>query len=340
MNKNYGVFGLALQAEKGTPVAPSVTFLASADSPGIDASTSTEAVNLTNGMRDTTVDRYINGSESTAHVTTIATADMLGLLLYATLGRIATAGTEAPYTHDVKMGEELPLLTFTQQVGSSSAALQQLDDCKVSQLTIAASGTTPPSVEMQLAGCKAKWLASSEWSGPAFDITDGYFKTIDAEVLFSLTDGDASEPPASVVLNSINIDINNNTSATSKLGSIEPSLQTEGSATVTVSLEGTTDSTALYRAVKTGSESGTELAKSIVIGALQASFPHTVEDWTLVAKLGAIPWTIEAMNVGVEGGPFDLRLSTDGAISVDGTSIEFLLQNEVASYAAAQGSGE
>lgn len=88
MNKNYGVFGLALQAEKGTPVAPSVTFLASADSPGIDASTSTEAVNLTNGMRDTTVDRYINGSESTAHVTTIATADMLGLLLYATLGRI------------------------------------------------------------------------------------------------------------------------------------------------------------------------------------------------------------------------------------------------------------
>lgn len=334
MNKNYGIFGLGVQEGKGQSATPTVTFLASADSPGIDASTSTEAVNLTNGKRDTTVDRYISGSESTAHATTIATADMLAMLLYATLGGIETTGSAAPYTHDIKMGETLPLVTFAQQVGSSSAALQELADCKVSKLTIEADGTTPPSVEMELAGCKTKWLAATSWSGPAFDIDDGYFKTIGAEVLFSLTDAEPTEPPASVVLQKLRIDIDNNVSATSRLGVIEPSLQVEGSATVTVNLEGTTDSTALYRAVKTGSVSGTELAGAIVTGSLQATFPHTVEDWDLVCKLAAIPWKVEAMNVGTEGGPFDLRLSTDGAISVDGTSIEFIVENDVESYEA------
>lgn len=332
MNKNYGKFGMGIQ-DGAEAAAPSVTFLASADSAGIDASTSTEAVNLTNGMRDTTVDRYINGSESTAAVTTIATADMIGLLLYAALGKVDTSGEAAPYTHSVKMGEELPDVTFTQQVGSAQAALQVLESCKVNSVTIAAEGTTPPSVQISLAGCKTRWLDTSAWQGPAFDIEKGYFRTIGAEVLFSLTDGDATEPPASVILNSVNIQIENNASSTSKLGSIEPDLQVEGSAAVTASLQGTTSSTALYRAVKTGSEDGSELAKAIVTGALQVTFPHTVEDWSLVAKLGAVPWTIEAMNVGTEGGPFTLNLSTDGAISVDGSSIEFLLQNDVASYA-------
>ena len=332
MNKSFARYGFALQDGDTAASAPAVTFLASGDSAGIDVSTSTEAVALTNGKRDTTADRIISGSTASAAVTTIATADMLGLLLYAALGSIETTGNASPYTHSIKKGESIPALTFFQQIGASNAALQTLAGCKVDSVAISAQGTTPPSIEITLAGCKAEWLASTTWSGPAFDITDGYFRTTDAEVLFSLTDGNAVEPPSTVVLSNVSFNVSNAVQSASRLGKVEPDKQVEGAATVTCSLEGTSDDTSLYRAVKTGSTSGTEVAKTIVTGALQVTFQHTKEDWSFVVKLGAIPWTIEAMSASTSGGPFDLKLSTDGAISVDGTSIEFILENDVESY--------
>lgn len=340
MNKNYGMFGLALQ-DGSAAATPTVSFAASSDSPGIDSSTTSEPARVTNGKRDTTIDRYISGSESKATVTTLGFADVLGLLLYGALGSVETTGEDAPYTHDIKMGEALPVLTFTQQVGASDAALQTLDGCKVNNVTIEAEGTTPPSVQMELAGCAAKWLSSSTWSGPDFDPSGGYFRTTDAEVLFSLTDGNAVAVPASVVLSKLSLAIANNVEAGTAFGKVEPSLQQEGASTVTCSVEGTTSSTDLYRAVKTGSSTGTALASKIVTGALQVKFQHSKhDDWSFTAKLPAIPWTIEAMNVSVEGGPFDLRLSTDGAIAVDGTSIEFLLVCGTASFLADESDGD
>lgn len=333
MNKNYGTFGFGKQAAAGTAVAPTVTVLASSDSDGIDASTTTEAVKLTNGMRDTTAGRYISGSEASAKIVTLAFADCVGLLLAAALGKDTVTGDAAPYAHDIVMGESLPYLTFIQQVGSSDAALQQLADCKVDSLTISAEGTKPPSVDVTLKGCAATWLAAKKWSGPAFDAAKGWFRTTDAEVLFSLTDGEPTAVPESVDLSSVSFKIENAVEASTGLGQVAPQRQTEKSATVTAELSGTTESTALYRAVKTGSEDGTSIASAIVTGSLQVKFKHTVrDDWSLTVKMGAIPWKINAMGVSTEGGPFALTLSTDGAISVGGTSIEVILTNDVASY--------
>ena len=334
MNKSYGIFGVAVESGTTPPSAPSCSFHASADSPGIDASTSTEPVRLSTGARDTTVDRFISGSEQTAEVTTLADAASLPYLLLGALGSVESTGSAAPYAHSFTMGEALPALTFFQQVGASNAALQSLSGCKVDDLSIEASGTTPPAVHAKLVGCKAKWLSANTWSGPAFDITDGYFKTLGAEVLFSLASSSPTTPPASVTLSSISVEIANNTTSATELGESEPDKQVEGAASVSVSIEGTTDSTELYRTVKTGSASGTTLASSIVTGSLQVTFPHTVEEWDLVIKMLAVPWEIEAMNVGVEGGPFDLKLSTSGAIAVDGTSIEVILENDTASYSS------
>lgn len=334
MNKSYGIFGVAVESGSTPPSAPSCSFHASADSPGIDASTSTEPVRLSTGARDTTVGRYISGSEQSAEVTTIADAKSLPYLLLGALGSVETSGSAAPYAHSFKMGESLPALTFFQQVGASNAALQSLSGCKVDNLSIEASGTTPPAVHVKLAGCKAKWLSATTWSGPAFSIDEGYFKTLGAEVLFSLATSTPTDPPESVTLSKISVEISNNTTSATELGESEPDKQVEGAASVSVSIEGTTDSTELYRIVKTGSASGTTLAQAIVTGSVQVTFPHTAEDWDLVLKLLAVPWEIDAMNVGVEGGPFDLRLSTSGAIAVDGTSIEVIVENDVSSYSS------
>lgn len=334
MNKNYGLFGLALQANASTAAStPTVVFAASAASDGMDASTSTEGVKLTIGGRDTTVSRYISGSENSFNATTLCFADMLGLLLKAALGEDTVTGTGAPYTHDFTGGESIPSVTIWQQVGASNAAVQRLDSAKVDNLTISMEGTTPPAVEMQLAGTKMQWLGATSMPGSVeFDPSDGWFLTASAEVLFSLADDTPVAVPASVDLQSLSVAIANNLEASTRLGQVDPARQTEGTASVTVNVSGTTSDTALYRQVKTGSASGTDLASAIVTGSMQVTLAHSVEEWELVIKLPAIPWTIEPMQVDPDGGNFALSLSTDGALAVDGTACEFILQNGVASY--------
>lgn len=333
MNKNYGTFGIAKQSAVAVPATPTVTVLASADSDGIDVSTSTEAVKLTNGKRDTTAGRYVSSSEATAKLTTLAFDGFVGLLAFGALGKDAVTGDAAPYAHAISMGEELPYLTFSQQTGSSDAPIQQLADCKVDSLSISAEGTKPPAVEAALKGCAATWLAQKTWAGPAFDASKGWFRTAGAKVLFSLTDGEPKAVPATVDLSSVTFKIENGVEASTVIGEAAPRRQTEKSATVTAELSGTTSSTELYRAVKTGSATGTEVASTIVTGSLQVTLPHSVDaKKSLTVKMGAIPWNINAMSVSTDGGPFALTLSTDGAISVGGTSIEVIVTNDVAAY--------
>lgn len=333
MNKNYGLFGLALQANDSTPAAtPKVLFAASEGSDGMDANTSTDGVRLTIGGRDTTVNRYISGSENTFNATTLAFADVLGLVLKAALGEDTVTGSAAPYTHDIKGGESIPAVTVWQQVGASNAAVQRMDGAKVDELTISLEGTQPPAIEMSLAGTKMQWLSATTMPGGTFDPSAGWYLTAGAEVLFSLADGTPVAVPASVDLQSLSIAIANNLEASTRLGEVDPARQTEGAADVTVDISGTTSDTSLYRQVKTGSASGTELASTIVTGSLQVTLAHSVENWELVIKLPAIPWTIEPMQVDPEGGNFELSLSTEGALAVDGSACEFIIQNAVASY--------
>ena len=333
MNKNYGLFGLGLETGSAAASAPTTTFPASDDSDGIDVTVNTESISLTTGGRDTTAARYITGTEGTASVKTVCFPGAIGQLLYAALGKDTVSGNAAPYTHKITMGEALRPFTFFQQVGSSSAALQQLSGCKMSKLSLSASGTTPPSVEVELAGCKANWLSIKTWNGPDFDVDEGWFVTAGAKVLFSLTSGTPGAIPTGVVLNELSLEVENNVEGTQALGSVDTSLQTEGATDVTCSISGTADSTDFYRQVKTGSSTGTDVAGTIVTGSLKVTFPHSSnKNLTMVVIVPEIPWTIDAMGVSTDGGPFDLTLSTDGAIVLDGTSIEFDVQNSVASY--------
>ena len=333
MDKNYGIFGIAIQADEDTPAsAPSVSFPASAASAGIDSSTSTEGIKLTIGGRDTTVGRYKSDVDSTAQVTTLGFADLVAFLMYSALGDVETTGAEAPYTHKIRMVDGvLPPVTFSEQVGSTSASVQQMEGCKLSSMSINAEGIVPPSFEFNFSGTKVRWLESSTWSGPAFDAADGWFASAGAEVLFSLTDGNPGEPDSSIVLQSLNVGIENNLEKQTRLGSVDPVKQKEGSTDVTCALAGTTTDTTLYRQVMTGSENGTELAREIVTGSLQITFPHTKrDDLSLVIKIMSIPWAIEPMTVDPEGGEFELSLSTEGALAVDGSSIEVIVKNDVA----------
>ena len=333
MNKNMYRFGVAVQPGSAA-VAPVVASGATADSPGIDAAVSSESTRMTIGKRDTTIGRYATETAATAQVQTIALADVLGLLAYAALGSDEVSGTAAPYTHSIKLGESLPKLTWTEQKGATDAPVQQMTGCVVDNLTIDARSTAPVDVSVTVAGTSPTWAAGA-WSGADTDLTDGWYTAAGCEVLFSPNSGTPAAPGEGIVLSTAQVAIANNVSAQTALGSPDPVRQTEGSATVTASLTGTTDSTELYRIVKTGSASGTELSRETVTGSLQITFPHTTDaNRSLVIKMMSVPWTIEAMNVSPDGGPFDLSLSTEGAITVDGTSVEILIDTPTASYAS------
>lgn len=334
MNRNYGMFGLG----KASASAPTVDFPASASSAGIDATVNNEAVRVTNGQRDTTVGRYVTDTEATAAVTTLAFPKAVGAMLYAALGTDSVStvsGHSGYYTHDLTMGETLPEMNFFQQVGSSTAALQKLAKAKVSRLEISAEGVTPPAITLEMTGTAATWLNATSWNGPNDGFSE-WFTSAGAEVLLSLSGPDAAAPPAYIALDSFSAEIDSPVEAMRQFGSASAAEVVEGAATVTATLSGTTSDTAVYRIVKTGSASGTDVSASILTGALQVTFPHVSDPTqTLVVKFPAIPWSCEALNVDVEGGPFDLTLSTDGALAPDGTSIEVLLTNKVsAAYSA------
>lgn len=315
MNKNYGLFGLAVQtAQKQAATAPSVSFYASGDSNGLSAEKTVASLDLTKGS-PVAVGSYVDSLAPKFEATTLGFPDMLALLAYAALGKVETDGDAAPYTHTITPGESLPYLTVFEQKGSASAALARLIDAKVDSLKLSAEGVKPISFDMVINGCVMEWLAETAWSGPEFKISDGFFTLANAEVLFSLSTGTPVAVPAGVNLSKLELEIANSVSSQAILGSPVPGDQTESGSVITVNLEGTSDSTELYREVMTGSKTGKALASNVVTGSVQMTFAHnTDENIKLILKVPAIPWTCDVMAVSTEGGPFDLKLSTEGAL--------------------------
>ena len=325
MNKNYGLFGVALQSEKGTAaIAPKVSFHASGDSNGLSAERTLESVNLTKGS-PTTAGSYIKEIAPKFEATTLGFPSPLALLAYAALGSISSSGA-SPYTHTIKAGEALPYVTVFEQKGASDAAIVTMQDAKVDSLKMSAEGVQPIAFDFTINGCQMNWTDDTTWAGPAFNVNEGWFVLADANVLFSLSTGEPVAVPVDVTLSKLEMEISNSVEGKSPLGSAAPNAQEEGGTVVTVSIEGTTSSTEMYREVMTGSKTGTALASKVVTGSLQMSFKHsTNEEYSFTLKIPAIPWNCDAMGVSTDGGPFDLKLSTDGALDLGEGAIEIII---------------
>ena len=334
MNKNYGMFGAAVQTAKGTPAtAPVVSFPASADSDGIKVEKATESLNMTIGGRSTAVENYPNNINDTAGVSTVGLADVLGLMMAAALGDDTATATTGGYRHVIRAGEVLPYLTFFEQKGSRSAAMTKMVDCKLNSLKMTAEGVKPMTFEYDLAGCDVVFGGATTWSGPAFTIADGYYKLAEAAVLFSLSSPTAGVIPAGIVLSSLELEIANAVEASASLGAAAAADQVEKAATITVKLSGTTDSTDVYREVVTGSPTGTAVSAAVVTGALHMTFKHSKNpNWTLEFDIPAIPWKCEVPQVSTDGGPFSLSLDTDGALDQGSGAITVTLTNTLEDY--------
>lgn len=335
MNKNYGLFGAAVQTERGeAAAAPTASFHASADSAGMSAEKTLESIKLTKGS-PVDVDSYVNEVSTKFDSTTLAFPNLLGLLLYAACGKdTPAAGSNGLHTHTIKCGNDLPYLTLFEQKGSAEADISKMQDAKVDSLTITAEGNKPLALAMAIAGCKMAWQnGTNTWPGDPFDISEGYFVLADAQVLFSLSTGEPVAVPAGIILDKIELTIANSVEGKAPLGSAAPIDQVEKGSVVSLAIEGSTDSTEIYREVATGSKTGENVASTVITGSAQIAFKHSNNpNLQFVMKIPTIPWKCDAMNVSVDGGDFDLKLSTDGALDTGSGAVEFLLTNTVESY--------
>lgn len=335
MNKNYGLFGLGVQSARGTAAtAPTASFHASADSDGMSAEKSLGSIKLTKGS-PVDVASYVDEIATKFGVTTLAFPDLLGLLLFAACGEdTPSGGTDGIYTHTIKCADNLPYLTVFEQKGSADADISTMQDAKVDSLTITAEGNKPLALATTINGCKMAWdNGNSTWPGDPFDIGIGYFVLADAQVLFSLSTGEPVAVPAGIILSKLEVAIANSVEAKAPLGSASPIDQIEKGSVISVAIEGTTDSTEIYREVTTGSKTGEAVASKVITGSVQITLKHVSDpDQLLVIKIPAIPWKCDVMGVSTDGGDFDLKLSTDGALDLGAGPVTFLLSNEVASY--------
>lgn len=335
MNKNYGLFGLGVQSARGTTAtAPTASFHASADSDGMSAEKSLGSIKLTKGS-PVDVASYVDEIATKFGVTTLAFPDLLGLLLFAACGKdTPSGGTDGIYTHTIKCADNLPYLTVFEQKGSPDADISTMQDAKVDSLTITAEGNKPLALATTINGCKMAWdNGNSTWPGDPFDIGIGYFVLADAQVLFSLSTGEPVAVPAGIILSKLEVAIANSVEAKAPLGSASPIDQIEKGSVISVAIEGTSDSTEIYREVTTGSKTGEAVASKVITGSVQITLKHVSDpDQLLVIKIPAIPWKCDVMGVSTDGGDFDLKLSTDGALDLGDGPVTFILANEVASY--------
>lgn len=335
MNKNYGLFGLGVQSARGTAAtAPTASFHASSDSEGMSAEKMLQSIKLTKGS-PVDVASFVKEISTKFGATTLAFPDLVGLLLYAACGKDAvTGGTDGIYTHTIKCGDGLPYLTIFEQKGSADADISTMQDAKIDSLTITAEGTDPLALDMTLNGCKMAWdNGNSTWPGDPFDIHIGYFVLAGAQVLFSLSTGEPVAVPAGVILSKLVVAIANSVEAKAPMGDASPLDQREKGSVISVSIEGTSDSTEIYREVATGSKTGEGIVSKVITGSIQVTLKHVSDpDQLLVIKIPAIPWKCDVMGVSTDGGDFDLKLSTDGALDLGDGPVTFILSNEVADY--------
>lgn len=331
INTSIGLAGIALQADRDTPAAaPTYLHGLTGGSP-FGASRSTAIDEVACGTRSN-LNAYVESVELSPSFETRAYADAFGLYLAAALGKDTVSGTAAPYTHSLEMGDSLPYLTLWGQVGTKD--FTRVDGCKVGELELSFEGNQPLGATVTLMGIDAAMGLASIPGDAEPSCFDGYFVPTDGT--FSIDT--ASATPAEAIVSSGSLTISNNVEATYGAGRVMPSEVNEGKLTVSGSVTVLPDDMSLYRAMLTGSKTGTKPSGKVVYGSFRWVFTHSDNaDWTMTVEATHVPFTADYVEVDPSGSAGEVEFSFDEAL-VTGrgqSPVKVTLVNGVKEYATA-----
>lgn len=334
INTSIGLIGVAKQSAKGT-AASTPTFvhgLTGGQTFKLDRTVENDDVSC--GVRtgtDAHVEKIVPGLD----FDTYGYADALPLYYYAAMGSIASAaaqgtGMSGYYTHTVTLGDALPYLTFWGRIGGEYT---KVSGAKVDQIEMEFEGNSPLEFGITAIGLAAALGLDSFPGSVDPSCFDGYF--IPTGGTFKLDT--ASGTPAVAPITEGNLTLANNCTADPLAGSVLPGDVEEGKLVCSGSVTVKPEDLALYKAMVTGSASGTTPTGAMVYGSFEWTFTHSKDSkCSLKVSAANVPFTADFPDVDPNGGAAEIEFTFDGIgiAQRSDSPVTVAITNQVSSYSS------
>ena len=324
IQKRIAFFGISKQTAKGAAAAAATFGLGTLGGSLLVVGIDQESDQITySGTQRISPDENRLGINPGAGVRTRAYPRSIGLLLFGSLGAIATTGV-GPYSHVITPAATLPYLTAFTKLGTSEYA--RVPDCKVDSLRLSWSERSPLEIEATLLAISAElgaaaWtITNDESAQPKFAPPGGTFK-VDA----------AAGTPIVAKITGGEITIANAISGITLSASLYPDDVYEGEHTFDVSLTLMPDDFAEWRKAVTGTGTGTAPANVPIFGSFETKFQIDANTHLTLAA-SRVAFFPDFPDADPGGGPVELVLPGRAKQPATGNAFTATLSNFVVSY--------
>jgi hypothetical protein len=251
-----------------------------------------------------------------------AHASSVGLWLFGALGAAGVSGSAPNFTHAFSLGADLPYLTA---FGKLENTIYKVSDFKVDSLEVSWSENEPVEVAVSGMGCAID-LAGTFTPGTSDEFAT-YMRPAGGS--FQI-DVDGSTLAAAKVTGG-SVSINNSLAPVMLSGTLTPGDVFPGQQAVEVSLDVTPENLEDWRAILTGTPTGTTVSSTPVYGSFSIQFTDGTKTLTLASS--RVAFTTEFPTADAAGGPITLSLAGLVVLGAAGeTPFTATLTNGVASY--------
>lgn len=325
LDKHLVVAGFAKQSAKGTPASDPTYQLGLTDGAPANFEVEDEVVERTStNPVHSDADRisFVPGVE----LGTLAHPKAIGLLLYAALGNISTAGA-GPYTHTITPANDLPYLTVWGRAFDSDYI--QLDDCKVDELSLSFENAGRVAVSASMLGLQETW-EDAAWADPADDESaagSSYFRAVGGT--FKLDTG--SDTPVAFDIATGELTIANGLSGVPKAASLRPRDLAPAVKELGVSMTAFPDDLTEVRKALTGTSAGSAVQDTPVYGSFEWLF--TIDaNTTLKVTATRVKFLATLPDADPNGGAVEVELEGLCLQPSSGDALTVELVNDVTSY--------
>jgi hypothetical protein len=323
IQKRLSRAGLSRQTVKGTPLA-AATWAYGVDGGSIFKLALEEAeIPLTWSNRDELgYDRA--GVKPGQSIGTVATPNLIGLLLLGILGSDVVTGSSAPYTHTITPAAVLPYLTAFGFFGTADWA--QLTDSKISSLELSWTAAGKVTVKAEIMSITPAMLAAA--------YTETNLEILSAVGYFTAGGGTFNVEGVSAQIASGSIKFDTHISQPIVAATVLPADVVEGKLEVTWSLKILPTDTHLFRGVYFGAETLGALsgiANTPRLGAISCQFMGPSSETLTIASTVA-RYMVDFPESSPEGGAAELTLAATSLLPTSGPSVTATLLNAVAAY--------
>jgi hypothetical protein len=265
-----------------------------------------------------------SGVKPSQAIGTVATPNLIGLLLLGALGSDTVTGASSPYTHTITPAASLPYLTAWGAFGGTDYA--QIVDTKVSSLELSWEAAGRVTAKASLLGITPSFLASM--------YTETANEVLSSVGFFTAGGGVFSIESVGAQVTGGSVKIDNHVAQPVVASTVLPADVVEGKREITWSLKLLPTDTHLFREVYFGASTLGALSGISAfprLGAVSVQFAGP-SSTTLTISSASTRFMVEFPESSPDGGPAELTLAGTSVLPASGPAVTATLLNSVASY--------